>query len=197
MFRNLFILLIFLIAGCKLKSTEPAPATAPAITIKQEEKKPNFFPVTSFIKGQIADLKNRGINPLVYNTKGNKTDSVWLKQEDYEKVFRPYLTPDIDTTNQTKAFEEKSFVDQTINAITFSYDPINTLPDSASLRRWDVYIDPETQKVRRIYIVKKLASGNLLQLTWQAGQWCKLIELDPNLDGNKAIIKQQEVKWNF
>lgn len=195
MLRRILFLIFIIFLGCKSKTVQP-PAMPPS-TVQQEEEQTRFFPVTAYLKGQIADLKNRGINPLLFSTKNQKTDSSWVKSEDFEKLFAPFLIPEIDSTNQSTSFLEKSFVDQTINAITFSYDPKTVLPDSVSLRRWDVYIDPETQKVSRIYLVKKLPNGHLLQLTWQTGEYCNMLELDPMKEGNSAIISQEKVKWNF
>ena len=46
-------------------------------------------------------------------------------------------------------------MDQTINAVTFSYDPKTRLPDSIKLNHWDIYIDPQKNTVQRIYMVKE------------------------------------------
>jgi len=197
MLRIISLLLIAVLAGCQHKTREPEVLKPTPTPVHQEEEKPNFFPVTTYLKGQITALKNSGKNPLLYHINANKTDSVWVKTEEFDKLFQSFLEPVIDSSNQTGLFKETSFLDQTINSITFSYDPKSVLPDSVSLRRWDVYVDPETQKVKRIYLVKKLPSGNLLQLTWQADRWCKMIEINPNKDGNTAIVNQQEVKWDF
>ena len=195
MYRTLLFLIIIICLGCKTKTKQILPS--PPVIVQQKEEVHNFFPVTAYLKGQIADLRNQGINPILYRTIRQKQDSSWVKSEDFDALFQPFLVPVIDSTNQSGTFVEKSFVDQTINAITFSYDPRTALPDSATLRRWDVYIDPETQKVTRIYLVRKLPSGHLQQLTWQSGKWCKMLELDPNKDGNAATISQEQVKWDF
>ena len=71
-------------------------------------------------------------------------------------------------------FTEKSFLDQTINAYTFSYDPKKQLPDSIDLVHWDVYMNPQTNKVERIYMVKEKDSMDnsvTKQLTWVVNKW--------------------------
>ena len=171
MHRTLLFLIIIICLSCKTKTKQIPPS--PPVVVQQEEEVHKFFPVTAYLKGQIADLRNQGINPILYRTIRQKKDSSWVKSEDFDSLFQPFLVPVIDSTNQSGTFVEKSFVDQTINSITFSYDPRAVLPDSATLRRWDVYIDPETQKVTRIYLVRKLPSGHLQQLTWQSGNGAK------------------------
>lgn len=195
--RFLITLLIFsFFFSCKQKQSNTA-SNQIVDTITQQEEKPIFFPVTEYFKGQLAEFRNRGINPIEYTGDPKHPDSSWIKSEDFEKAFKPFITPVIDSHRLSNKFEEKSFVDQTINSITFSYDPKQELSDSDEVRRWDVYVDPESQTIKRIYIVKKLPSGNMQQLTWQAGKWAKIIELDPEKDGNAAIISQREIKWDF
>lgn len=189
--------ILFIIIGCKQKT----PASEDSLAVKQgeqqEEVKQGFFPVNVFLRGEIAGLRTQGINPIEYKINGDKKDSVWLKSENFETEFAPFLIPAIDSSALSGMFKETSFMDQTLNAVTFSYDPKISLPDSFSIKRWDVYIDPNTEKVRRIYILKKLPSGNIQQLTWQADHGAKIVELDPSKDGNNAIVSQTEYKWDY
>ena len=156
-----------------------------------------FFPVTSFIKGEIYEIKKSGINPLQYTTVKKHTDSVWLKIEELDASVSEFLTPLIDTTNLTKLFTEKSFLDQSINAITLTYEPLANLPDSMQLRRWDVYIDPETQKIKRIYMVKEISNTKMLQLTWVSKQWCKITSIVTDENGISSVEKEVKLNWDF
>src|ERR1700749_1966028 len=71
-------------------------AVAQKDTAQVIEKK-SFFPVTSYIKGQIYSIAQRGINPLKYTTVNDKTDSVWVKVEEMNQVFAEFLSPEIDS----------------------------------------------------------------------------------------------------
>jgi hypothetical protein len=154
----------------------------------------NFFPVTSFLKGEILSIKTGGVTPVKKITKGNKTDSLWLKMENLDSTFIDFLNPIIDTANLKTTFEEKKFLDQTINAFTFTYDPIKA--NDFAFVHWDVYVDPESSKVTRIYLVKKINEEKTLQLTWQTGKWCKVVTLINN--NNKTIIEKEELTyWTF
>ena len=179
----------------------------PANSIKKDEKpasadsgfsqNTSFFPVTSYIKGQLFEIREKGINPLEYKTVSNHTDSGWLKTEDLETAVHEFLYPVIDTANMKSLFTETKFLDQTIGAFSFSYDPIKILPDSMTLRHWDVYVDPETNKVKRIFIVKEIAGNKTLQLTWIGGKWCKIITIANHPGGITTIEKEEKITWDF
>src|SRR6185369_3941275 len=102
------------------------------------------------------------------------TDSTFLKFEDLDNQLKDFVHPVIDSANLTQLFTETKFVDQTINAITFTYDPKGDLPDSMPLRHWDVYLDPEKGNITRVYIVKKISENKIQQLTWLSDKWCKI-----------------------
>ena len=163
------------------------------------EEKKSFFPVTDFIRGQLSELDSLQVTPLKLISFGGKTDSVWIKREDIRKFASPFLTPVIDTVNLNFLFEEKSFLDQTINAFTFSYDPIGPLPDTIRLRRWDVYVDPQKQLIKRIYLVKEEKNEGkvkTIQLTWLPGLWAKITTIPEGTDDPK-LVKEEKVIWNF
>lgn len=181
------------LAACNNTAKEqPAPTVAETDTTKQ-----HFFPVTTFIKGEIYEIKNDGVNPLKYTTANNRTDSVWLKMEEVETAVSEFLTPEITADNLTTLFTEKSFLDQSINAVTLTYEPKSTLPDSMKLRRWDIYIDPNTQKVKRLYMVKEINSELTLQLTWVSKKWCKITSIATDKNGASTVIKEEKLNWDF
>lgn len=162
-------------------------------TVVQEK----FFPVTAYLRGQVAELNQRGTPPLKYTTRNEHTDSSWIKKEESDSLFRQFLTPVIDSTNLTGLFTEKKFMDQSINAFTFTYDAKGPLPDSMQLQHWDVYVEPESGKVRRIYMVKNIGAGKILQLTWQGDKWCKLVSIKDQPDGSSSIEYDIKLSWDY
>lgn len=156
-----------------------------------------FFPVTSFIKGEIYTIKKNGINPLKYTTINDRTDSVWLKVEDIDTALSAFLQPEIDTTNLNKFFTEQSFLDKSINAITLTYEASVALPDTMELTNWDVYIDPNTNNVKRIYMVKQINKSTVLQLTWMTNQCCKIVTIVTDEKGLSKIKKEEKIIWDF
>lgn len=159
---------------------------------KEEEKEDNFFPVTEYLMGQIAEIRNDGRNPI----KKTGEDSIWIKVEDLEKEMSEFLSPVIDSVNMKVLFKESKFLDQTIDAYTFTYDPRQNLPDTMALKNWTVYVDPKKFSVRRVYMVKQ-RGDSLIQLTWQSDKWCKIVVFKNNDSGNIALQSQTEYTWSY
>lgn len=183
-FRIPFILLILFFVSCGHKDET---TTTPVLA---DTTKPVFFPVTDFIKGKLHELDSLESAPLKIVTQNGKVDSFWLKRDSIRPFAQTFLSPEIDSLHLSKLFHETSFLDQTINAFTFSYDPVKPLPDTMELRRWDVYVDPEKNTVKRIYIVKK-SGGGQLQLTWTT-DWCKIT----TISGDK-VLKEEKMIWEL
>src|SRR3982750_500671 len=120
-----WIVTILALNACNNNKTEKI-AVAPA----EVKEKPDFFPVTSFLKGQVVEINEKGITPVKYTTINDHTDSVFIKLETLENELKEFLHPEIDSANLADLFTETKFADQTINAFTFTYDPKGQLPDS-------------------------------------------------------------------
>ena len=160
----------------------------------------SFFPVTSFIKGQILTLDSLPVTPLQLTTVKGRTDSIWVQKKDLRELLKPFLTPVIDEKSLIPYYKESRFTDQTINMVTFTYDPKNVLPDSLTILHWDVYINPETGNVTKVYIVKKLAQNNQLltqQLTWQTNKQAKIVTILNKPDGRMELLHEVLLTWDF
>lgn len=191
---TVFFLCTLVFIGCNQKKEDPTPAPSAAVA-ETPDAIANFFPVTSFLKGQILEIKSIGITPVKKITVRGHTDSAFVKAEELETVFADFLSPVIDTANLKGTFTQKKFLDQTLNAFTFTYDPAERKTDSFAFRHWDVYIDPETNKVTRIYMIKKAGPAKELQLTWQCGKWCKIVTV--NISGNGSVEKEEKISWTY
>jgi hypothetical protein len=195
------IFFITAIAGCILgcankKTTE---ATLP-INNDDTEAKASFFPVTSFLQGQMLQFDSLAVTPLHITKIHEKTDSEWIKREQLKSFLQPFLSPLITETNLTQYFKESKFNDQTINAITLSYDPIKQLPDSINILTWNVYIKPETGFVTKVYMVKRINKDGqniVQQLIWQTDNYAQLTEILNKPDGSSELLKEEKFIWNF
>lgn len=160
----------------------------------------SFFPVTSYIKGQILILDSLPVTPLQITTINNKTDSAWLTKEKSKLFFAPFLAPVIEETNLTSLFRQTVFNDQTLNAITFTYDPVAKIPDSLSLRSWSVYVNPETGSVSKVYLVKQFVENGKTftqQLTWHSNKSAKINTILNETGGEMKLLKEVSLIWNF
>jgi hypothetical protein len=191
-------IIISIIACCFfLCACNDSGKSANQVSAKDTVAVQRFFPVTDYLKGEVYTIKQNGINPLKYTIVNGNTDSVWLKIEDLESAVAEFLHPEIDSANLITLFSEKSFLDQSLNAVTFTYDASATLPDSMKLKHWDVYIDPKTNKVKRIYMVKETDKTKTLQLTWVSGQWCKITTIATDEKRGMKVEKEEKLVWDF
>lgn len=193
MIKTILILLItgIIIPGCIQKKHSQQPP--------QPTTNNSFFPVTEYLLGQIKDLDSLPITPLKITTINGTIDSVWIKREQLRSFIQPFINAKIDSASLHNYFAEHSFLDETIHAFTFTYDPIVTLPDTMVIRHWDVYINPDNNKVQRIYIVKTLnknPSTQTIQLTWKSGYYCQITTITEQ-DGKAPQIKEEKIIWNF
>jgi hypothetical protein len=193
-YRSLLACVILL--SCNSANTKTGE-TDTATAIQEKPEQPAFFPVTDFLKGQLQEIKGKGINPIKFTLVKGKEDSVWLKTAEFENEVADFLSPVIDSSNLVSLFTEKKFLDQTINAFTLTYDPKKQLPDSFGFKRWDVYVDPQKNIVTRIFLVKKTASDKTLQLTWVPEKQCRIVTIAADAKGNDAVEKEVTIKWDF
>jgi hypothetical protein len=152
-----------------------------------------FFPVTSFLQGQLQLLDSLPVTILQLSSINGKVDSAWLTADKVKPQLQPFFSTNIDKNNLTALFKETKFSDQTTEAITFTYGPKAALPDSMALRHWDVYVDPDKGTVRTVYIVRKVNENGMAatqQLTWQTGKWAKIVTIN-----NSSESKPNEIKW--
>lgn len=160
------------------------------------EERLSFFPVTSYIKGQIREITTYGLAPVQYDLRSSKKDSIWLNAAALDTVFKEFLEPVIDSTNLIDTYEESKFADQTIDAFTFTYTPKNETDPTLVIKRWDVYISTKTNNVQRVFIVKR-AGTKELQLTWQNDEWCTIRTIGENTNGKLVVEKEVLIKWKY
>lgn len=156
----------------------------------------SFFPLTNFIQGQLTEIKQSGINPIKFDNAESK-DSTWIKIENLESEFSDLLEPVIDSSSMSRYFKETSFLDETLNTVTLTYDPKGVLPPDIPWLHWDIYINPENNKISRIYMVKKIADDIRKQITLIPGISCRMLTLNEKSKNIKsAIISDILIEWN-
>ncbi len=187
------LFLVILSAGLFFSCAQTEDETAPVVAATAPVKTEDFFPVTNFIRGQITEIGSGGVNPLQITTAGTRVDSSWIKVEDLNQAFAGFLQPVIDSSSMARFFNESKFLDQTLNTYTFTYEPSAPLPDSMVIQRWDVYINPKINTVKRIYIEKEGLDKKQQQLTWQSKEWCKVV----SFSAAGAVEKEVLIKWKF
>ena len=188
------IIPILFLLSCQTKKMNESPETK-----TPQEHNSVFFPVTDIIKGDLFELEKAPITPVKIVSQLNKKDSIWEKREDIRTFAAPFLSPILDSVTLSKFFVEKSFLDKTINAFTVVYEPKENLPDSIPWRHCNIYIDPKTDKVQKIYLVKEILQNGqfiTMQLTWEMNKSCSIRTINPQSADPKEVIEEKMV-WSF
>lgn len=156
------------------------------------------FPITDIIKGDLFELEKAPITPLKIITRENKMDSIWQKREDIRPFATPFLLPVLDSTTLSKFFKETSFLDKTVNAFTIVYELKDNTPNNLPWRHGIIYIDPTTNKVQKIYLVKTIPEdqSTTMQLTWVINKSCSIRTITTQADSTNQIVEEKMI-WNF
>ena len=101
----------------------------------------------------------------------------------------------IDSAIDSKYYVEKKFVDNSINAITLTYDPLGDLPINKPWKHWDIYINPENNAITRIYLVKILSDSCIRQLTWTPEKSCKALTIQNSNNKSSFVKDEVTIKW--
>ena len=187
-----YFLLTIILFSCQTSTSEKQQVT--------EEDNVEVFPVTDFLLGQVNEISTMPVTLLKILKQNNHEDSQWINRDSIRALAAPFLFPIIDSAEFNKKYSAHSFLDQTINAITFTYDAIRPSADTFPLTHVDVYIDPESRKVQRIYLIKEkntAGKNRMQQLTWNVadGFMVRSIIQDPG-DSIPRII-EEKVLWKF
>ncbi len=190
------MLWVFL-GSCQSKTASDGTATAENDLTDSTQVSASFFPVSSFILGQLQEMKSAGlsINKTFKNEKNTETKSSTI-QELMDSLNVLVLHP-IDSIQLVHAFNERKFDDQTIGSITMSYERLKVAADSIPWKNWDVYLDPETGSVKRIYLVEQQGWWTQRQITWIPGRSCKLVVIREKPDCLKPEIDEITYRWGM
>jgi hypothetical protein len=79
-----------------------------------------------------------------------------------------------------------------LNSITLTYSSVGKVPDSIPWKYWNIYVEPETNKITRIFMVKELHSDKTRQLTWIPGVSAKAVTI-----GNGGPEDEINIKLSY
>jgi hypothetical protein len=155
-----------------------------------------FYPITSFIRQQVSIVDSLPLAVFKYTTVNGHTDSVIVSKEDFKKAAERFLYPDISDPSLKESYEETTFLDATINTVTITY---NAKDKDAEIRKADVLINPENDKVKNIYIEKHTErndSSVTHKLLWKANRNFQVISII-SIPGKPEMVRQEKYVWDF
>jgi hypothetical protein len=181
------IIVFLYFAGSCGQSVEPEKTAA---------EQQDFYPVLSFIRQELALLDSLPVAITRYRVQEGDTDTSILDKTEFRRIAESVGEPDISRDPLRKGYTETVYMDATINLLTMSY---RTKEASATVQKTDVYIDPATEKVKSIYIEKKLSETNstvLQKIIWSAGRQLQITSVI-NVEGQPERVIQERFHWGL
>lgn len=181
---------VFLMS-CQWNSSDSNNGTASDAEVVNDKEEMAIFPITDYLEGQVKIIKELPVTLLKIENHDRQTDSGWVSRESVEQLATPFLQPVIDSAFLTANFSGSSFLDQTINAVTFTYSARKeAISEGVPIETISVYVDPVSHEVERLYI-EKLAGDTSVQLTWKSGKWFSIRKI---IDDR---VSEEKIVWDF
>ena len=187
-------------AGCLLLLGACGNQKTPASTPDQASKASDttaqkFFPVADYLQSEIRYVDSTPLAILKCETVHNRTDSTFLKPEEFNRLASSFLMLELASLQQD--FTENSFGDQTTGYLSFTYSPKNK---EQPLRRVDVVVSPGEgfDKVKSIYLERTARESDTLvvkKMYWQA-RHSFLIITSLQATGKTPETRQLKVIWS-
>ena len=182
----LFLSVIILTTACKNR--------------KKNENAPDFFPVSSFLKGQVKNVDTSLYRIVKIETVNGRTDTSYLKREDFGKVAQDFtLLPDIGSDKYYDDYEETQMYDDAWQSFILTYI---TKEDENEIQRADVVLgranEEGTNDVKNIIVRTIQNKGNTSiekNMVWYVDQKFIIITKTNSKDQPEKINKL-EVIWN-
>ncbi len=154
-----------------------------------------FYPVIAFIRSELDKLDSMPLAVFTYREEGDLRDTQIISKQSFRQSAEGYFNPDISQTHLKGKYTEKVFMDATINRITLSYD---TDDESAEVKKINVLIEPESEKIKSIYLEKRLVSGDTIQIQkmiWSSGRQLQVTTI-PIIQGRSGAIVRMAYVWD-
>ena len=179
-----------------------------ACTACKHKKKPvnpnsdgAFFPVVSFIRGQVKDIDTSLYRIIKIETTDNRTDTQFIKREDFKTFAKDFTNlPDISSDKLKDDYQETKTFDDVLKSFILTY---STDVKDNEIQKEDVMIDPEpdengNSRVRSIIIDEWPNHGDTIihkSLLWQTNKRF-LVVTKIDAPGVPEKITRLEVVWN-
>lgn len=170
-------------------------STADQTSATQEDRE--FYPLSAFIRQELAEIDSLPVAVFLYTEAGGITDTTLVEKQAFRTLAEAIALPDITRAPLKNAYRETVFHDATLNLVTMSYSP--TDPSTVPVKKIDLYIHPETGKVKSAYIEKLEISGDstLVEKTvWSAGKQAQITRLFSK-PGQPDRIENRKFSWGL
>lgn len=174
------------------------------VSCKEKKKKPevsanDFFPVTTYLKGELARLDTSLASFYKTETKDGKSDTVPIKNSEVKFYAKDFLElPDITTDKLKDDYKIEHLYDELQNAFVFMF----TTNEDHPVRREDVTVDPQPNEqgknnIRSVFIQLWQKKGDTTfrkNMMWESGKRFEITTI--SYIGETEKNKKLQVFWN-
>lgn len=186
-----FILLTATLAACGNQAEKPEDPSAEGA----------YFPVLSYLKGQVATIDTSLYTIMQFKKSGSQTDTVYIRREDFKNVAAPFTQmPDITGSKLKKKYTESRLYDETLDRFIITYTPAE--PDEVlEVTRQDIVITPNTgdgDQVESIYIERVVEAGDStvqMKMNWEVAKGFTIRSIIQKKDSPEKL-QSTEVVWS-
>ncbi|HEV7329862.1 MAG TPA: hypothetical protein VGN63_02385 [Flavisolibacter sp.] len=182
-----FFVCLIILAGCKAKKN------------KAEIPAEQFFPVTDYIKGELAKLDTSLATFYKIETVNGINDTVPIRNSDVKRYARDFATlPDISSDELRNDYQITHEYDDMLNAFVFMF----TTNEDHPVKREDVVLDPAPNAqgkndIQSIFVELWQNNGDTLvrkNMLWEAGKNFQITTVSEA--GGTQQTKKLQVVWN-
>jgi hypothetical protein len=155
-----------------------------------------FFPIAGNINAELNEIDSLPIGIIKYTQLEGRSDTSVAAKQELRQVAQWMISPDISSPGMKELFQEDVLFDKTIGILTMSY---TTRSDDPPVRKIEVRVDPETEKIRSIFVERLDTSSDTLynrKLVWVTGKSLQVIT-SINLPGEPETIKTEKYTWGM
>jgi hypothetical protein len=174
-----------ILAACSSPSADPEES-------KQENNE--FYPVQAYITQELKELDSLPVAVFRYGVSGKAMDTQLVDKKIFRAMAEKLASPDIALEPLKKSYQESVYMDNTLNLVTLSY---RTKDPNLEIQKLDVYVTPETDKVKNIYLEKRVAAGDstvLSKIIWTTGKQLQVTRMISRAGGEDQVI-QEKYSW--
>lgn len=154
-----------------------------------------FFPVKQYLDSQIHHVNTTPYFMYKVTSDSANTDSSIVTLKDFNTLATSFTNTDITDKKVKKYYKESVFHDLSTQSIVISY---TTYKSDLIVQKVDVLLDDEHQKVKRIFIDKKIATNDSIvfeKLGWKANESFSINRIIQTKN-RKEYTQKNTIVWN-
>jgi hypothetical protein len=169
---------------------------------KEKVEKGSYFPVLSFIQGQVAHIDTSLYSIMKLNIiDSSRVDTIYIPREQVRSLAKDFLElPDLSEKKYEKRYKESKAYDETMNRLIIIYEPNDK--ENEVIQREELVVTPDFAggdgTIRNVivdYLLSSKDSSVQKRMLWQADRSFQVTTIK-QLPGKPETISTTRITWN-